>query len=469
MAVLQNVLETISQVLGGWLMLMLIYQLFLTFFGMTRKVKDYADHPPEARFLVLVPAHNEGKVIAGIVDCLQHMDYPRELYDFYIIADNCTDDTAEIALSMGANVIVTTKEGPDAPTGKPIALRKALIELEGYQDRYDLLMIFDADNVMDRNMFTEVNSQYQDKGKPDFIQCYLGSKNNGGPIAWFYYTSYTITNRYFQLAKHRLGNNVSIGGTGFAMSTRYLYERGGWTTKSLTEDFEIQVDATLSGRRILWNHVVRVLDEKPTSLRASIRQKIRWGQGHWFVALGNTGRVLKSLFTGKLSVGEFISLFTYMYSLSAYVVALIQLVIGLVLLLPGFDAPKRSLLSVESPITGLLVFLYAWVGLFYVADWMDNKKTFTLKKLPLMIYSFFINMIPTMMFQVVGLIRHRRQQYWVKTEHSILRKVPATHGQPTGDNPSVHPKPLQKASSEESMLALEDEQTPEPVRQHAAV
>ena len=91
------------------------------------------------------------------------------------------------------------------------------------------MMIFDADNLMDTNMFREVNSQYLDKNKPDFIQCYLGSKNKSGVVAWFYYTSYTITNRFFQEAKYRLGLNCSIGGTGFATSTQYLAQRGGWT------------------------------------------------------------------------------------------------------------------------------------------------------------------------------------------------------------------------------------------------
>ena len=150
---------------------MMIYQLVLSLFGFGRKVKDYQDHDPQSRFLVLVPAHNEEKVIGDIVRNLQAMDYPRELYDFYIIADNCTDATAETARKLGAQVIETRKEGPDSPTGKPIALRKALMSLGDYQNRYDLMMIFDADNLMDTNMFREVNSQYLDKGKPDFIQC----------------------------------------------------------------------------------------------------------------------------------------------------------------------------------------------------------------------------------------------------------------------------------------------------------
>ncbi len=418
MKVLITVLQAIAAVSGAWLTVMMLYQLFLSMFGFGRKVKDYADHDPESRFLVLVPAHNEEKVIADIVQNLQEMDYPRELYDFYVIADNCTDRTAEVARKSGARVIETRKETPDEATGKPVALRKALASLGNYQDRYDLMMVFDADNLMDTNMFREVNSQYLDKGKPDFIQCYLGAKNKKGVVAWFYYTGYTLTNRFFDLAKHRLGLNCVIGGTGFAMSTAYLHERGGWTTMSLTEDFEIQVEATLAGRRILWNHVTRVYDEKPTSMRASIRQKIRWGQGHWFVALNNTGKLFRCFLNRQISFGEFFSLLTYMYSISAYVLVLVQTVATAALWLlhawePGFSVSWQSLLG------GTLLFSYSYMVLFYLADWKDNRIAFSLKTLPVMLGGFAANMIVGIFNQVVGLIRYRDQQHWVKTDHAI--------------------------------------------------
>lgn len=421
MLVLGQILEVISALLGVWLMIMLVYQLYLTLFGFRRETKDYADHDPQSRFLVLVPAHNEAAVIGDIIDNLNQMDYPRELYDFYIIADNCTDGTAEVARGHGAQVIITENEEPDAPTGKPIALKKALETLGDYQDRYDLLMIFDADNLMDCSMFREVNSQYLDKGKPDFIQCYLGAKNKKGVVAWFYYTSYTITNRFFQLAKHRLGLNCSIGGTGFAMSTAYLHQRGGWTTMSLTEDFEIQVEATLEGRRILWNHAARVYDEKPTRLAASMRQKLRWGQGHWFVCLHNTGKVFRSLFQRKISLREFISVFTYMYSLSSYVVAALQLILSLVLMIPAFQhTPEPT--GLASLITGAVLFVYSYFALFYFADWVDNHIPFRPSTLPLMFVSFVVNMLVGVVNQVVGLLLCRRQHSWAKTEHTLCRK-----------------------------------------------
>ena len=418
MQVLQVIMEGCLAVGGVWLTVMLIYQLYLTVFGFKRDTRDYQEHEPESRFLVLVPAHNEEKVIGDMIRNLQAMDYPAELYDFYIIADNCTDSTAEVARSLGAHVLVHEKDGPDAPTGKPIALKAALEALGDYAARYDLLMIFDADNLMDTNKFREVNSQFLDKGRPDLIQCYLGAKNKSGAVAWFYYTSYTVTNRFFQLAKHRLGLNCSVGGTGYAITTSYLKERGGWTTASLTEDIEIQVEATLDGRRILWNHNTRVYDEKPTSFRASVRQKTRWAQGHWFVALRNTGKLFRQLFTGKLRFGEFVSVFLYMYSLSTYLVTIVMLLCTLLLMLPGFNYAAQNT-SALSQVLGVLIFLYSYFGLFYMADWMDNGIRFQWRTLPMMLVSFVANMAVGAISQVVGLCLWRHQQHWVKTEHKI--------------------------------------------------
>lgn len=402
-------------------MVMLVYQLYLTCFGFRRKTKDYEDRDPASRFLILVPAHNEERVVGDLIRNLQEMDYPPELYDVYVIADNCDDDTAGVARSLGARVIVNTAEGPDAPTGKPLALKRALEEIGDYAERYDLLMIFDADNLVDRNMLREVNSQYLSCCKPDLIQCYLGAKNSKGNIAWFYYTSYTVSNRFFQLAKHRLGLNCAVGGTGYAISTAYVRERGGWTTSSLTEDIEIQVDATLDGRRILWNHGTRVYDEKPTRLKASIRQKIRWGQGHWYVALKNTKRLFHALAKGKVSFAEFVSTFTYLYSLSAYVIAALQLVIGLVLLLPGFPPLPRGERTLVELLVGLAIFFYSYFMLFYLADWVDNRIPFHIRTLPQMIVSCVASTIVAVISQIVGLCLHRRQNHWVKTEHTIDR------------------------------------------------
>ena len=425
MQVLRMVLEAVAGIAGLLLSISIFYQIAIGLFGFRKETKDYQDHDPESRFLILIPAHNEERVIGDIIRNLEEMDYPRELYDYYVIADNCTDRTAETARAAGARVIETKKESPDAPTGKPIALRKALESLGDYQNRYDLMMVFDADNLMDGNMLREVNSQYLDKGKPDFIQCYLGAKNKEGVVAWFYYTGYTLTNRFFDLAKHRLGLNCPIGGTGFAMSTAYLHQRGGWTTMSLTEDFEIQVEATLEGRRILWNHNTRVYDEKPTRLRAAIRQRMRWGQGQWYVTIKNTGKVFSALLTGTISFGEFVSLLTYMYSVAALPLSIIQgaATVGIWLI-----NPARPLIdfSAGSVLVGAGILGYSYFFLFYLADWMDNHIAFDIRTIPLMIGGFAANAIVGAFMQIGGLIKYRDQQHWVKTDHAIAAGMIST-------------------------------------------
>ncbi len=434
-------METLIRVLNGfmgvmstWLLLLLFYQLIISFFGYKKETKDYQDHDPKLRFLVLVPAHNEEAVIGDMIDNLSNMDYPRELYDFYILADNCTDRTEEIARSKGANVLVSQKDGPNGRTGKPIALQKALKALDGYQDKYDLVMFFDADNLIDANMFREVNSQYLSaNGRADVIQCYLGSKNRNGLVAFFYYMSYTITNRFFQYAKHRLGINCVIGGTGFAVNAKYLHQRGGWTAMSLTEDFELQVEATCEGKRILWNNNVRIYDEKPTRFRASFRQRVRWAQGHWYVAFKNTPKLFRALFTGKVGFWEFFSTFLYLYSLTPAVVLFFQLCLSAFtwcMQVLGLIAPSTAPMTVQTwlyaNIPGIAVFFYMFVFLFYTSERLDNNIPVNWKLFPRLVLSMLLNTLLASWAQVVGLFKHRQQHTWVKTEHSIDHNADVT-------------------------------------------
>jgi Glycosyltransferases, probably involved in cell wall biogenesis len=417
--VVRIILEVLSAVFSVWMTAMLIYQLVLGCFGFKRKAKDYRDHEPESRFLVLVPAHNEERVVKDIIENLQHMEYPKELYDFFIIADNCTDRTADVARQMGAKVIETKKSKPTSPTGKPIALKKALKIIGNYQDKYDILMIFDADNLIDPNMFLEVNSQYIDKNKPEMIQCYLGSKNKKGPVAWFYYMCFTTSNRFVQLARTRRGLNCGIGGTGYAVDTKFLFERGGWTTMSLTEDFEIQIEATLKGKRILWNHNVRVYDEKPTDIKASLRQRIRWAQGQWFVALKNTPNVFRAIKEKTISAREALSVMMYMYALFANIFVVFQSILAIVFNLLNIWEPAAQPAYLIIP--QILLFVYSFIVLFYAADEMDNYVRPSLRTLPLMLYSTAINLVLAVIAQTVGLFLCKKQNTWVKTEHNINR------------------------------------------------
>ena len=440
MKILSLVIEGFVLFGNVWMTLLLAYHIYLSLFGFRRMGgRAYAAQEAQARFLILVPAHNEEAVVADMVRSLQSLDYPKEMYDFYVIADNCSDRTAAVARELGANVIENFKEDKNAATGKPIALRKALASLPDYAEKYDLLMIFDADNLMDSNILAEVNSQYISEDKPEIIQCYLGSKNRSGLVALFYHVNYTITNRFMNLAKYRLGLNASVGGTGFAIRTSYLQARGGWTSMSLTEDFEIQVDVTLSGGRILWNHNVRIYDEKPTNLVASYRQRRRWAQGHWFVAFRNTPRLFRMWKSGKLSFAETLSIFSYMYSMVAPV-----MVFGFVLsflldavrplfygsaMTAAINAAQMGISSgASSPqfwhylliaVPTVLVIGYSFVLLFWCSEKYDNNRRLRVRDLPFILFSDLVNLVNVSLAQTIGLFLFRQQNKWVKTVHKI--------------------------------------------------
>ena len=420
-------LEALLQLMMAWMTISLAFQIIVSLFGFKRQTKDYEPHDPQMRFLVLIPAHNEAGVISGIIENMHHMDYPKELFDVYVLADNCTDDTAELARCLGASVLEFHNASGNEPTGKSIALQKAFRALPGYEKKYDAVFFFDADNLVDHAMFREVNSQFLSADdQTEIIQCYLGCKNNRGLVAYFYYLTYTISNRFLQYSRYRLHLNCGIGGTGFVVTTRYLYQRGGWTVRSLTEDTELQLAATLDGRRVLWNNHVRVYDEKPTRLGASLRQRVRWAQGHWFVAFRNTVPTIRALRAKRISVKEFISMFVQMYFPSTYLLAVINtlLIAGMNLLLEGpfreMPNSENMIVSMEPTWFGVGLFLYTLVLQFLWGDWADNRQKWTFLRLPWMLLCFVVNTVVAGLAQFIGLFKYKEQNNWDKTEHTLL-------------------------------------------------
>lgn len=104
----------------------------------------------------------------------------------------------------------------------------------------------------------------------------------------------------------------------------------------------------------------------------------------------------------KISFAEFVSTFTYLYSLSVYVIAALQLVIGLLLLLPGFPPLPRGERTLLELLVGVAIFFYSYFMLFYLADWVDNRIPFRLRTLPRMVVSCVANTIVAVISQIVG-------------------------------------------------------------------
>lgn len=277
------------------------YWLFIGLFGFGNPKKQ-REHKPKKRFLIMVPAHNEEAVVGQLVDNLMKLDYPKDLYEVCVIADNCTDSTADIARSKGAIVVENTSL-PGELKGKPYGIKFAVGQ---YGDRiekdFDGIAFFDADNLVTLNYLKEMNNHLMNGDK--LIQCYLDSKNpDDNWVTLSYAASYYYMNRSWQLAKSKIGLGNAIGGTGFCVDTK-LFTDVGWTARSLTEDLEFTMQCLLVGVPARWSHVARIYDEKPESFKASAIQRLRWARGHWDVCFKYTHKLLWRAIT-KLDVKAF--------------------------------------------------------------------------------------------------------------------------------------------------------------------
>jgi cellulose synthase/poly-beta-1,6-N-acetylglucosamine synthase-like glycosyltransferase len=228
-------------------------------------------------------------VIGQLISNLHELDYPKELYDIYVIADNCTDDTAKVAAASGANVIVRFN---DVEKGKGYAMEYAFEQIiyNRTDDEYDAVVVFDADNLVSKNFLMVMNAHLLQGEK--IIQGFLDTKNPADTwVTKAIYITYTITSRFLQLAKYNLGFTCALGGTGMCLSTEVL-KKYGWGMTSLTEDLEFQTKALMHNIKVTWAHDAKVFDEKPLTIAQSLRQRKRWMQGHTNVAERYMGKLL---------------------------------------------------------------------------------------------------------------------------------------------------------------------------------
>lgn len=253
-----------------------------------QKEEPTSNFKPEKTFALIVAAHNEEQVIGHVVESLLKLNYPRELYDIFVIADNCNDDTAGVAEKKGAIVYRRTN---NIEKGKGFALEWCFNKIFKLEKKYDGICIFDADNLVSANFLSEMNKQMVKGHK--VIQGYIDSKN---PFDSWVTCSYSIafwtSNRLFQLPRHYLGLSCGLCGTGFCVATDVLKEMG-WGATCLTEDLEFTMKLALKGEKVSWAHDAIVYDEKPLTLMQSWNQRKRWMQGYADCTLRFLGPLMK--------------------------------------------------------------------------------------------------------------------------------------------------------------------------------
>lgn len=253
-----------------------IYQILISLCSLVKLKDKPLLIDKKHKFMAVIPAHNEESVIGNLLDSLNNQNYDKDLYDVYVIADNCTDNTAKIAKEKGA---IVYKRFDEKHKTKGAALDWFLQQKIKENAPYDALFIFDADNIVDKNFIVNMNKKLC-QGE-EVVQGYRDIKNPtdnwiAGGYALFYWTLH----RLYHLARYNIGLSPNLNGTGFMVRFDIIKEEGGWKTETLTEDIEFSLQRIIKGRKLGWATDAIVYDEQPTSFAQSWNQRSRWSTGH---------------------------------------------------------------------------------------------------------------------------------------------------------------------------------------------
>ncbi len=227
------------------------------------------------KFMAIIPAHNEEDVIVNLIESLKNQNYPKELFDIYVIADNCTDNTAELARNAGA---IVYERFDSTKKTKGYAMQWFLAQKIEEDADYDAFCVFDADNIVDKDFILNMNKKLC-QGET-VVQGYRDIKNpTDNWITAGYAIFYWTMNRFYHLARYNLGLSPLINGTGFMVKFDIVKPEG-WNTKTLTEDIEFSLKNIINGNKLGWAVDAKVYDEQPVGFVQSWKQRTRWTVGH---------------------------------------------------------------------------------------------------------------------------------------------------------------------------------------------
>ncbi|MHA6485387.1 glycosyltransferase family 2 protein [Paenibacillus sp. strain BS8-2] len=395
-----------------------VYQFALSLFGFMKN-KSRKRQAPRKSFAVLVAAHNEAQVVGALIDNLKKLDYPKELYDIFVICDNCTDNTADIARDMGVHACVRTNTHL---RGKGYAIEWMLKELWALPRQYDAIVMFDADNLVNPDFLQLMNDDLC--AGHQVIQGYLDTKNPSDSwVTAAYAITYWYCNRLWQLSRTNLNMSNFLGGTGMCFESKLLKDMG-WGATSLVEDLEFSMRCVKRGIYPVLNYDAKVFDEKPVTFRASARQRLRWMQGHFNVARN----YFFPLLWASIKERSLVKFDAAIYSFSVYN-TLLGLLLTVILWIDMIIPAKDVIHSVYSYMPWWLVAIAvaATVLQFPAAMMMEKVRSWKMYAHLLTLPFFLISWLPITFYAFFT----QNNKTWSHTQHTRVVRIEEVQGKST--------------------------------------
>lgn len=250
------------------------------------EVAHYASNqePAQTRFAILIPAHNEEMILGILLKSLSQLDYPQNLYTVYVIADNCTDTTAQLAGQFDG--VQVYERFDEVKRGKGYALNWIWQQLENHpQDAY---IILDADSVVVPTFLRSMDRELA-RGAKALQACNTVLNVTESPGTALRWVALTLMNHVRPLGRNGIGGSSTLTGNGMCLS-RDILARYPWQAFGIAEDYQYYLTLVQHSERVRYVPEAIVRSQMPTTFAQMRTQDVRWEaaepqQSQWHTAL----------------------------------------------------------------------------------------------------------------------------------------------------------------------------------------
>lgn len=270
-----------------------IYYFVFSIIGLFAR-KKFKETDVKLKYGIIVSARNEEKVVGNLIDSIRQNDYPQDKLEVFVIAHNCSDNTAKVAKEHGA-VVYEYNNKNEATKGFAIKRLIENIKNDYNIDEFDGFFVFDADNILTTNYISKMNDAFVYYNKKRIITSFRNSKNFGSSLTSALYGTLFIQNCRFECRGRTICNcSTRVQGTGFLLNTEVV--KNGWEYVTLTEDWELTADQILQGNKVMYCDEAMFYDEQPTNFKFMTKQRLRWAKGHLLVFKKKSKELFKHIF-----------------------------------------------------------------------------------------------------------------------------------------------------------------------------
>jgi cellulose synthase/poly-beta-1,6-N-acetylglucosamine synthase-like glycosyltransferase len=339
---------------------MIAYQFVLTVFGYINYVKSLrekvrvdgssVDLPP---CTILIPAHNEARVIGKTLEALCALEYPSERLTILVIDDGSTDNTSEIVAGVAARdsrVRLYAVPRGEGGKGKSRALNIALKQVQS-----DVVAVYDADNTPAPSALRYLVAQLLLHPELGAALGKFRTVNKEASLLTRFINIETLSfQSILQAGRWQMHNIATLPGTNFVMWASIIKELGGWDEEALTEDSELSIRIYQMGYKIKFVPYAVTYEQEPQEWGVWVRQRMRWVRGNNYV-IGKFFRQIPKFRSKRLA-------FDLLYTLSLYYVFFFAIVISLGL----FVLSATNLVSIALP--GPYTFVWVMAFILFIAE-----------------------------------------------------------------------------------------------------